>query len=84
MVLSIAHGLSEDEMRELGLYVSDPRFPEETHRRFAEPAPFVINPKNELQIIDASNAPFARPDLDTLLAGLKLVIANDCPIRGTA
>ena len=80
----LAYGLSEDEMRELGLYVSDPRSPEETDRRFAEPALFVINPKNELQIIDVSNAPFARPDLDTLLGGLKFVIANDYPIRGTA
>ena len=80
----LAYGLSEDEMRKLGLYVSEPRSRDETDRRFAEPALFVINPKNELQIIDVSNAPFARPDLDTLLAGLKFVIAKDYPIRGTA
>jgi hypothetical protein len=71
-------------MRGLGLYVSNPRSPEETDRPFPEPALFVINPKDELQIIDVSNAPFARPDLEALLAGLKFVIANDYPIRGTA
>lgn len=45
---------------------------------------FVLNPAGELQIIDVSNAPFSRPDLKMLLSGLKFVIANDYPIRGTA
>ena len=35
-----------------------------------------------IQIIDISNATFARPDLEGLLGGIKLVRANDYPVRG--
>lgn len=65
--------LRPDEMRQLGLYISDPRSPEETDRPFAEPAVFVLNPTGKAQVIDVSNAPFARSDLSALLDGLKFV-----------
>lgn len=80
----VGYGLSIDEMRQLGLYVSDPRSPQETDRPFAEPALFVINPDGDTQIIDISNAPFARPDLKSLVQGLQFVISKDYPIRGRA
>ncbi len=80
----VAYGLSVEDMRTLGLYVSAPRSPEETDRDFAEPAVFVINPSGAIQIVDISNAPFARPDLTSLLSGLKFILANEYPIRGTA
>ena len=80
----VGYDLSEAEMRQLGLYVSSPRSPEETDRNFAEPGLFVINPQGAVQIVDLSNAPFARPDLEGLLSGLKFIIAKDYPIRGTA
>lgn len=80
----IGYDLSVPQMRELGLYISDPRSPEETDRRFSEPAIFVINPQGQAQIIDISNAPFARPDLPSLLKGLQFVISKDYPIRGRA
>ncbi len=70
-------------MRRLGLYVSEPRSPQETDRPFPEPGLFVINPDHQLQIIDVSNAPFARPDLASLLDGLKFIQDKDYPIRGT-
>ncbi len=76
--------LLPDEMRQLGLYVSNPRSPAETDRPFAEPGVFVINPQGATQVIDISNAPFARPDLKGLLAGLQFVMSKDYPIRGTA
>lgn len=76
--------LTPAQMIQLGLYVSDPRSPQETDRPFAEPAVFGINPDGNVQIIDISNAPFARPDLAMLLEGLKFVIDKDYPIRGTA
>ena len=37
-----------------------------------------------VQIVDVSNAPFSRPDLGSILAGLKYVIPNDYSIRGRA
>ncbi|MBA2724234.1 MAG: redoxin domain-containing protein [Methylibium sp.] len=80
----VGYGLSIDEMRQLGLYISDPRSPQETDRPFAEPALFVINPAGDTQIIDISNAPFARPDLKSLLKGIQFVMSNDYPIRGRA
>lgn len=80
----VGYGLSIADMRRLGLYVSNPRSPEETDQPFAEPGLFVVNPKGEAQIVDVSNAPFARPDLNAILNGLKFVQEKSYPIRGTA
>lgn len=80
----VACELSEDQMRQLGLYVSEPRSAQETDRPFAEPGVFVTNPEGLLQIVDVSNAPFARPDLQGLLNGLKFIQEKNYPIRGTA
>ncbi len=78
----IGYDLSVDQMRALGLYVSEPRSAEETDRPFAEPGVFVINADGLLQVVDISNAPFARPDLAGLAKGLKYIRDNDYPIRG--
>ncbi len=80
--LPVLAGLSEDEMRTLGLYISSPRSPDETDRNFAEPATFVINPDGKVQIIDISNAPFSRPDLNGLLEGIQFVNEKNYPVRG--
>ncbi|MEP5758205.1 MAG: thioredoxin peroxidase, partial [Litoreibacter sp.] len=37
-----------------------------------------------LMLVDISNGPAARPDLEELLDGMKFNIANDRPVRGTA
>lgn len=80
----VGYGLTLDQMRALGLYISEPRSPQETDRPFAEPGLFVINPDNRIQIIDISNAPFARPDLAGILRGIKFAQSKGYPIRGTA
>ncbi len=80
----VGYGLSIADMRRLGLYVSNPRSPQETDQPFAEPGLFVINPKGEAQIVDISNAPFARPDLAAILKGLQFIQEKGYPIRGTA
>ncbi len=80
----VGYDLTPVQMRTLGLYVSAPRSTEETDRNFAEPGLFVINPQGAIQIVDVSNAPFVRPDLEGVLNGLKFIIAKDYPIRGTA
>jgi hypothetical protein len=59
------------------------RSPEETDRPFPVPGLFVVNPEGRAHIIDVSNAPFARPDLDALLNGLKFIREKNYPIRGT-
>ncbi len=79
----VGYDLSQDQMRALCLYISEPRSPQETDRPFPEPALFITNPEGKLQIIDVSNAPFARPELNSVLSGLKFVQEKHYPIRGT-
>lgn len=79
----VGYDLTVDQMRRLGLYISEPRSAQETDRPFAEPGLFVLNPAGALQIVDVSNAPFARPDLEMVLSGIKLIQDRDYPIRGT-
>lgn len=81
--MPVGYGLTVEEMRRLGLYISEPRSPQETDRPFSEPGIFVVNPKGQVQIIDISNAPFSRPDLQALLSGIKFVMEKDYPVRGT-
>ncbi|MEO9778859.1 MAG: redoxin domain-containing protein [Sedimentitalea sp.] len=80
----IGYDLQEPDMRNLGLYVSDPLSTQETDRRFAEPGVFCIRPDGTAQIIAISNGPAARPDLDELLDGIIFTIENDRPVRGDA
>ncbi len=82
LTMPVGYGLTPEQMGTLGLYVSDPRSAQETDRPFAEPALFVINAAGRLQIVDLSNAPFARPDLEQLLAGIRFVREKDYPVRG--
>ncbi|QFT55880.1 redoxin domain-containing protein [Microbulbifer sp. THAF38] len=81
----VGFDLAIPQMQQLGLYISNPRSPQETDRPFAEPGIFVVNEAGRLQIVDISNAPFARPDLQTLLMGIEFIRnpENNYPIRGT-
>lgn len=79
----LGYGLTVEQMRTLGLYISTPRSAQETDRPFPEPALFLINPDGNVQIVDISNAPFARPDLNAIVAGIELIQQRTYPIRGT-
>lgn len=81
--LPVAYGLSIEQMRELGLYISNPRNPQETDRPFAEPATFATNGQGKLQLIEISNTPFNRADLAELLDTVEWIQQNNYPIRGT-
>lgn len=83
--IEVGYGLTIEQMQKLGLYISNPFSAAETDRPFSEPAVLVINEKAELQIVDMSNAPFARPELNSMLMGLKFIRnpANNYPVRGT-
>jgi len=82
LTFPVGYDLTVDQMKSLGLYVSAPRSEKETDRPFPEPGVFVINADGQLQVVDISNAPFARPDLAGLARGLKFIRDNDYPIRG--
>jgi len=79
------YGLTIDQMKELGLYISHPRSEKETDHPFAEPGVFVVNDQGTLQVVDISNNPFVRPELEKLVSGLAWIRNpdNNYPIRGT-
>lgn len=79
------YGMTIEQMRSLGLYISIPRSEQETDHNFAEPGLFVINTDGNVQLVDISNGPFARPDLEVFVSGLEWIRnpENNYPIRGT-
>ncbi|MGB5446565.1 MAG: redoxin domain-containing protein [Psychromonas sp.] len=80
----IAYGLTEEQMKTLGLYISQPRSEQETDHNFSEPGMFIVNDEGNLQAVDISNAPLLRPELDVVVRGLTFVRSQDgYPIRGT-
>ncbi|SHG80011.1 peroxiredoxin-like family protein [Ferrimonas marina] len=81
----IAYGLTEGNMKTLGVYISEPRSEQETDHRFAEPGLFVVNQDGRLHVTDISNNPFVRPELSQLVSGLAWIRdpENHYPIRGT-
>lgn len=81
----VGYNLSIEQMQKLGLYISQPRSAQESDRPFAEPGLFVINADGNIQVLDISNAPFARPELNSLLMGLRFIRnpENHYPVRGT-
>ena len=81
----VAYDLSLDQMNTLGLYVSGPRNGIDVDSPFAEPGLFVINAEGQLQIADISNVPFARPNLEAIVRGIRVLrgITEIYPINGT-
>lgn len=80
----LAYGLSDTQMRAMGLYISEPRSETETDHPFPEPGLFVLNPEGRAHMIEIANAPFIRPDLEQILGGIGFVQEKGYPIRGTA
>lgn len=77
----VAYGMTEEDARNWGLYVSSTIKEAETDV-FAEPGTFWVKPDGELYLIDIANMPFARPNLDILLSKVPAVAAG-YPARGT-
>ena len=78
----VAYGLTVDQMRALGLFISAPTGPQETDRPFAEPAVFVVNGEGLLHVVGIANAASCRPDLDLLFDGIAGIQSRRLPIRG--
>jgi peroxiredoxin len=84
LTVPVGYGLTPDQMRALGLYISNPRDANETDRQFAEPGLFVVNPDGLLQAVDRASAPWLRPDLALVARGIGVVQTRLPQIRGTA
>lgn len=78
----VAYGLSIDQARDLGLYISTPLDDAETDKPFAEPGLFFIRPDGGLHFAEISSAPFCRPDLELLKKGIGFIQDNGYPPRG--
>lgn len=79
------HGMGIEQMQALGLYISVPRSEKETDHPFPEPGLLVVNEEGNVHVVDISNNPFVRPELESLVSGLEWIKNpdNDYPIRGT-
>nr|WP_299205779.1 peroxiredoxin-like family protein [uncultured Tateyamaria sp.] len=70
---SVGYGLSIEDMKALGLYISSPRHGIDVEGPFAEPGLFVVNEDRELRMVDISNVPFLRPQMPSLVRGLRFM-----------
>jgi hypothetical protein len=71
-------------MGALGLYISDSQSGAATGHQFPEPGLFLVNPEGKAHIIDVSNAPFSRPDLEGIVSAVGFIQEEGYPIRRTA
>ena len=81
----VGYDLSIEQMQQLGLYISGTGNGTNVERPFAEPGLFVINEEGNLQMIDTSNVPFARPSLESMLMGINFIRSREVkpPVNGT-
>jgi len=80
--VTIGYGLSEAAARSWGLYVSK-AIKEAEADIFAEPGLFWVRPDGRIYMIDISNMPWARPDLEFLFSKIPFAVENGYPARGT-
>ena len=81
--LPIAYGLSIDEARDWGLYVSKAIKPTEPDR-FSEPGLFIVQPDGALFAASIQTMPFTRPAIQELIAGFSYIVNHGYPARGEA
>ncbi|KPB02929.1 peroxiredoxin-like family protein [Ahrensia marina] len=81
----VGYGLTIPQIEEMGLYISGPRNGVDVEKPFAEPGLFVIDQDGIVQIIDISNVPFSRPDLEWIAKGIgfRRGPMKEAPINGT-
>lgn len=79
--LNIAYGLSEENARKWGLYISK-SIKEAESDLFCEPGLFIIKEDGTLYLANTSNMPWARPDLTDFPAKLIFAEENNYPVRG--
>ena len=79
--LSLGYGLSLDDARAWGLYISSSNGASEPER-FSEPALYMIRPDGTLYFGAVQTMPFARPQFADIVKAAKFVIDKDYPARG--
>ena len=86
--LRVAHGLSIEEARKWGLYVSRSNGTTSAGvvepDLFSEPGLFIVRPDGALYWGATSTMPFGRPHFKEILQSLDFVISKNYPARGDA
>lgn len=86
--LTIGYGLSIEDARKMGLYISTSRGKTSIGimepEKFNEPGLYLVKPDGTLYSAFIQTTPFARPKLEELLKAIDFVNANDYPARGEA
>lgn len=80
--LDVAYGVTADDVRNWGLYLST-AFKDAETDQFAEPGLFWVRPDGRLYLIDIANMPWSRPDVKFLLSKVQFAMDNNYPARGT-
>lgn len=87
-VLAVGYGLSIDEARQWGLYISTSRGKTsigiEEPALFSEPGIFLVRPDSTLYFATVQTMPFARPHFSEFLTAIDFVAKNNYPARGEA
>ena len=81
--LALGYGLTEEQMRSWGLFVSR-GVSESEPAVFNEPGLFLIAPEGTVYYESLLSMPVGRPRLDDLLGGIDYWAAHDYPARGDA
>ena len=81
--LSVAHGLTEAQAREWGLFIST-AIKDGEPDVFSEPGVAILDADGSLFWTNVSSMPFGRPHLDEIIGGLQFVQKEDYPARGSA
>ena len=81
--LPLAYGLTEENWRAWGLFVSTGIKADEPEH-FNEPGMFLIKPDGSVFYEALTSMPWGRPRLDDVLGGIDFVVAKDYPARGEA
>ncbi|QPH55910.1 redoxin domain-containing protein [Pontivivens ytuae] len=81
--LPVAFGMTAEVAKAWGLWLSSKREGSSEPNVFAEPGLVVLDKTGKVFFVEVQNAPFTRPPLDQLVKGLKYVLDNDYPTRGT-
>jgi peroxiredoxin len=81
--LPLAYGLTEDQMRAWGLFISR-GINEGEPALFNEPGLFLISPDHTVYYASVLSMPVGRPRLDDLLGGIDYWTTHGYPARGQA
>jgi peroxiredoxin len=86
--LTVGYGVSIDQAREWGLYISTSRGMTSTGVEepalFAEPGLFLVKPDRTLYWAAIQTMPFARPHVPEIAQAIDFVLSKNYPARGEA